>query len=145
MPGHYSRPLHARHGGLPRSCRQLQPSLPRKITYIQLAKRSPLSRFLPACFGERESACGSVFTPRCSVLDPESQSLHAFIYCVNGGERSRRNTAGRGPTLPSGVLVSFPSYLLSSFLFLFFQLTQSQNHKVRPVVKHKVHKFTFID
>lgn len=55
-------------------------------------------------------------TPRCSVLDPESQSLHAFIYCVNGGEWSRRNTAGREPTLSGGVLVSFPCLVLSHSL-----------------------------
>lgn len=86
-----------------------------------MGKRSTLSRFLLECFGEKESACGDVFTPRCSVLYPESQSLHAFIYCVNGGEQTRRNTPGRGPTLSSGFLVSFPSQQLSSFLlFLHF-------------------------
>lgn len=30
VPGHYSRPLHAQRGGLPRSCVRLQSSLPRK-------------------------------------------------------------------------------------------------------------------
>lgn len=121
MPGHYSRPLHAQHGGLPRSCRRLQSSLPRKMTSVQVAKRLTLSCFLPVGFGERESACGSVFTPRCLLLDPESRSLHAFIYCVNGGEHRRRNTAGRDTTLCRSLLVSFPSPLLSSSLFPFDQ------------------------
>lgn len=98
-----------------------------------MAERSPRScSVLPVCFGERESACGSVFTPRCSALDPESRSLHAFIYCVNGGERSRRNTADRDPTLCSGVLVSFPTRLLSSCILLFFS-----THTLRVAVTHQ--------
>lgn len=129
MPGHYSRPLHAQRGGLPRSRRRVQSSLPRKMSSVKVAKRSRLFRFLPVCFDERESACGGVFTPRCSVLYPESPSLHAFIYCVNGGEQTRRNTAGPDPTLSTGILVSFPSPLLSSLLFLILTDTPSY---VRP-------------
>lgn len=121
VPGHYSRPLHAQRGGLPRSRLLLQSSLPRKNEFSPTRKACAAApRPSRVRFGVRESACGGVFTPRCSVLDPGSQSLHAVIYCVNGGERSRRNTAGCDPTLSRGVLVSFPSGFLSSFPFLFF-------------------------
>lgn len=97
VPG--SRPLHAQHGGSPRSRRR--------------PRRTSFSGLVPAC--GRQSACGDVVTPRCSASDPESRSLHAFIYCVNGGQRSRRNTAGRGPTLFNSDLVSPPSRFLVPF------------------------------
>lgn len=40
-----------------------------------------------------------------------------FIYCVNGGEQTRRNTAGPDPIGALGILVSFPSPLPPLFFF----------------------------
>lgn len=95
-----------------------------KTSGVTAGKSRTPSRFLAACFGENESACGGVFTPHWTLLYPESQILHAFIYCVNGGEQTRRNT-GRKPTLASGILTSFPYSL--PFALMLLSSFQSSN------------------
>lgn len=132
MPSHYSRPLHGQHGGLPRSRRQQQSSLPRKTSSMKVIRRLTPSCFL--CVGEKGDRMRLyLYPPQLGVRSPKIRASTLLFTVRMEGNRIEAIQQAATQHCPTTSLFPFLlHYCFTSFSY-FSRPTKSKDTPVNKI------------